>query len=151
MNGRQSCLGDEGQARHQEMGVQSASNEPRGEEDQRGEGLAIDYACKESRTGSRSRSSTSHAHGKHLTCYFCDHGQCRKSAAECSYAHYDTGVVATSPGENRKRKREQADHEQDDRYYRPENYSNASSESVEVTPLDTRCKSSHQTVCVKTT
>ncbi|KAL8634228.1 hypothetical protein Q9189_000147 [Teloschistes chrysophthalmus] len=101
----------------QQMNGRQSSNEPRGEEDQRGEGLAIDHANKEA--GAGSRSSTSHAHGKHLTCYFWHHGQCRKSAAECSYAHHDTGIVATSPEENRKRKRGHADHEHDDRYYHP--------------------------------
>ncbi|KAL8936658.1 MAG: hypothetical protein Q9211_004081 [Gyalolechia sp. 1 TL-2023] len=33
----------------------------------------------------------------HLTCYFWKNGYCTKSAAECSYAHHDTGLVATAP------------------------------------------------------
>ncbi|KAL9582805.1 MAG: hypothetical protein Q9212_003087 [Teloschistes hypoglaucus] len=97
--------------------VQSESHEARGEQDQGVEELAIDHANVGSGTGSRT--STTHAHGKHLTCYFWHHGQCRKSAAECSYAHYDTGIVATSPGEIRKRKRDLADDHHDDHHYRP--------------------------------
>lgn len=34
---------------------------------------------------------------KHLTCYFWKHTGCSKTAGECSYAHYDTGVTATDP------------------------------------------------------
>ncbi|KAL8664023.1 MAG: hypothetical protein Q9168_007993 [Polycauliona sp. 1 TL-2023] len=37
---------------------------------------------------------------KHLTCYFWKNTVgCNKSATECNYAHYDTGVTASDPGE----------------------------------------------------
>ncbi|KAL9004994.1 MAG: hypothetical protein Q9188_002208 [Gyalolechia gomerana] len=42
----------------------------------------------------------------HLTCYFWKNGYCTKSAAECSYAHHDTGVVATAPDTMRRMRRD---------------------------------------------
>ncbi|KAL8725691.1 MAG: hypothetical protein Q9166_007205 [cf. Caloplaca sp. 2 TL-2023] len=42
---------------------------------------------------------------KHLTCYFWKHTGCSKSAAECNYAHYDTGVTATDPQDLRRFRR----------------------------------------------
>ncbi|KAL8903169.1 MAG: hypothetical protein Q9171_007495, partial [Xanthocarpia ochracea] len=42
---------------------------------------------------------------KHLTCYFWKHTGCSKSAAECNYAHFDTGVTATDPERLRRYKR----------------------------------------------
>ncbi|KAL8688298.1 MAG: hypothetical protein Q9218_005758 [Villophora microphyllina] len=55
---------------------------------------------------------------KRLTCYFWYNGNCHKSAAECSYAHHDTGNIAMNPEQMRKRKREQDDLFGDD-LYRP--------------------------------
>ena len=48
----------------------------------------------------------------HLTCYFWKNGHCTKSAAECSYAHHDTGAVAMAPESMRRMK-------QDDYFYKP--------------------------------
>lgn len=48
----------------------------------------------------------------HLTCYFWKNGHCTKSAAECSYAHHDTGVVATAPDAMKRLRR-------DGPWYRP--------------------------------
>ncbi|KAI4276882.1 MAG: hypothetical protein LQ337_002180 [Flavoplaca oasis] len=43
---------------------------------------------------------------KHLTCYFWKNtAGCNKSAAECNYAHYDTGVTASDPEHLRRYKR----------------------------------------------
>ncbi|KAL9602436.1 MAG: hypothetical protein Q9219_001860 [cf. Caloplaca sp. 3 TL-2023] len=42
---------------------------------------------------------------KHLTCHFWKNGHCTKSAAQCSYAHHDTGAVAAAPDMIRKAKR----------------------------------------------
>ncbi|KAL8801318.1 MAG: hypothetical protein Q9182_004524 [Xanthomendoza sp. 2 TL-2023] len=41
---------------------------------------------------------------KHLTCYFWKHTGCSKTATECNYAHYDTGVTATDPERLRRNK-----------------------------------------------
>ncbi|KAL8814656.1 MAG: hypothetical protein Q9223_006133, partial [Gallowayella weberi] len=41
---------------------------------------------------------------KHLTCYFWKHSGCSKTATECNYAHYDTGVTATDPERLRRNK-----------------------------------------------
>lgn len=37
------------------------------------------------------------ADGLRVTCYFWSHGSCTQPPAECKYAHYDTGVIATDP------------------------------------------------------
>ncbi|KAL8895515.1 MAG: hypothetical protein Q9192_003586 [Flavoplaca navasiana] len=43
---------------------------------------------------------------KHLTCYFWKNtAGCNKSAADCNYAHYDTGVTASDPEHLRRYKR----------------------------------------------
>ncbi|KAL8868400.1 MAG: hypothetical protein Q9174_005017 [Haloplaca sp. 1 TL-2023] len=43
---------------------------------------------------------------KHLTCFFWQRGGCHKRPEDCSYAHYDTGLVATNPDTMKKRKRD---------------------------------------------
>ena len=43
---------------------------------------------------------------KHLTCFFWQRGGCNKRPEDCSYAHYDTGIVATNPESMRKRKKD---------------------------------------------
>ncbi|KAL8832642.1 MAG: hypothetical protein Q9170_004802 [Blastenia crenularia] len=44
----------------------------------------------------------------HLTCHFWKNGHCTKSAAECSYAHHDTGLVASAPDSLKRMKRDGA-------------------------------------------
>ncbi|KAL8964709.1 MAG: hypothetical protein Q9183_004265 [Haloplaca sp. 2 TL-2023] len=43
---------------------------------------------------------------KHLTCFFWQRGGCNKRREDCSYAHYDTGIVATNPETMRKRQKD---------------------------------------------
>ncbi|KAL8696233.1 MAG: hypothetical protein Q9224_002903 [Gallowayella concinna] len=49
-------------------------------------------------------SQMSRSEVKHLTCYFWKHTGCNKTASECNYAHFDTGVTATDPERLRRHK-----------------------------------------------
>ncbi|KAI4253233.1 MAG: hypothetical protein LQ352_003812 [Teloschistes flavicans] len=122
-----------------QTGIQTESHQPRGVGTMHGKKSDSDQATKGSSAQPKSSGSSSlriktspaPGHGarnethpdparwpaaKHLTCYFWYHGKCHKNAAECSYAHHDTGTVAMNPDQIRKRKRDQADLFEDDRY-----------------------------------